>query len=91
MTSDHTHNLFPLHVTHGEQQTQVWCNFLTHVEHACEQLWGVRHPDDYEPYLEAHAIQILASYGAHTDWDAWDAPVWFTSAEQLTTFVLTYS
>ena len=32
----------------------------------------------------------LVKYGAWTDWDDWEDPLWFPDSEQLTAFVLTY-
>ncbi len=54
----------------------------------------------WDKFLDAHELQdlnteqmneVLARWGAHTEWDSWSEPVWFPDQESLTAFVLTWS
>jgi hypothetical protein len=91
MTSDQMPDRIPLCVMHNGGHTQFWNNFLNIMYAECAHVWGSVRPDDCETLFERHLNEVLAAHGATTDWSSDADPVWFSSQEQLTAFVLTYS
>jgi hypothetical protein len=92
MTSNNTHNLFPLHVITPEgDYMEFWCRFMDIMDDDFTAKYRKPDRNFRDKLFEQHVSHVLETYGATTDWTRDSDPIWFPDQEQMTTFVLTYS
>ena len=78
-------DIFSEESPHQDQIDLVWRPFIDH----CDQVFERQKlkTQDWDDYL----VEQLAVYGSHTDWSSESDPIWFSDAEHLAEFILTWS
>jgi hypothetical protein len=78
-----------------DSQTRVcmpfWKHFLDQIAARCIQRHGALMGPNSEDFEDQELMAELAMFGAWTDWEDMQDPIWFPHAEALTQFMLTWS
>lgn len=69
----------------------LWSNFLDQIKLRCLHKHGALMSELGEDLEDQELMAELERFGAWTDWDNNQDPVWFPDYDQLTQFVLTWS
>ncbi len=69
----------------------VWDKFLDCMEARARTKYGsLKRVNGVDP-TELEVDAELVNYGAWSNWDVWDDPLWFPDEDTMMTFVLSYS